>query len=311
MPSAREWTAERTVSARRAAELISHAFPQLRGAPVAALSEGWDNTVHVVSGKWVFRFPRRASALPGFQRELVVLPRVAHLLPRPVPVPELVGMDDDPECPWPFTGSRLLPGTDVAEAALSEDARVPAAAGAGAFLRVLHAPATWAAVREGLVAEVPVDPLQRGWPGARMDRTRESLRRLVDDGVWAADVGVAALLAEAARLGAPSGEPVLVHGDLHVRHLLVDGAGDVAGVIDWGDVCLADPAVDLALGYAAFSGSARTAFLAAYGDVDAERELRARALAIRLSALLADYAAGDSRPVLLAEALAGLRRAVA
>jgi aminoglycoside phosphotransferase (APT) family kinase protein len=40
---------------------------------------------------------------------------------------------------------------------------------------------------------------------------------------------------------------VLCHGDLHVRHLLVDGDGSAAGVIDWGDLCLADAAVDLSI----------------------------------------------------------------
>jgi aminoglycoside phosphotransferase (APT) family kinase protein len=102
---------------------------------------------------------------------------------------------------------------------------------------------------------------------------------------------------------------VLVHGDLHVRHVLVDAGGAPAGVLDWGDVCLADPAVDLSVGYAAFEGPAREAFLRAYGPVDAERELRARALAVRLSALLAENAAAEGRSRLLAEARAGLRRA--
>jgi aminoglycoside phosphotransferase (APT) family kinase protein len=103
---------------------------------------------------------------------------------------------------------------------------------------------------------------------------------------------------------------VLAHGDLHVRHLLVDDTGSATGVIDWGDVCLGDPAVDLSLGYAAFTGPARAAFLSAYGGVGADRELRARALAVRLSALLTAYAAAQGRPRLLAEARAGLRRAV-
>jgi hypothetical protein len=46
-----------------------------------------------------------------------------------------------------------------------------------------------------------------------------------------------------------------------------------------------------------------------YGQIDAERELRARALGVRLSGFLAAYAAAVDRPALLAEALAGLRRA--
>jgi aminoglycoside phosphotransferase (APT) family kinase protein len=80
-------------------------------------------------------------------------------------------------------------------------------------------------------------------------------------------------------------------------------------VIDWGDVCLADPAVDLCLGYAAFAGPARAAFVAAYGPVGAERELRARALAVRLAGLLACYAAAEHLAALLAESLTALGRA--
>lgn len=118
-----------------------------------------------------------------------------------------------------------------------------------------------------------------------------------------------ALLAEGSRLGKPTDEPVVVHGDLHVRHLLVDGTGAAAGVIDWGDVCRADPAVDLAIAFSGFDGAARAAFLTAYGPVSAERELRARVLAVFLSAALAEYAAAEGRDRLLGEALAGLGRA--
>jgi aminoglycoside phosphotransferase (APT) family kinase protein len=75
-----QWLPERPVDAARAAALIGAAFPPLRGLPVAPLGEGWDNTVFVVGDEWVFRFPRRAVALPGFTRELAVLPAVAPAL---------------------------------------------------------------------------------------------------------------------------------------------------------------------------------------------------------------------------------------
>jgi aminoglycoside phosphotransferase (APT) family kinase protein len=41
-----------------------------------------------------------------------------------------------------------------------------------------------------------------------------------------------------------------VHGDLFDEHLLLDDAGCVSGIIDWGDACLADPALDFAGLYA-------------------------------------------------------------
>jgi aminoglycoside phosphotransferase (APT) family kinase protein len=298
-----QWAAERTVDAARAAELIGRVFPALRGLPVEPLSEGWDNTVHLVGGRWVFRFPRRTQALPGFRRELAVLPRLAGRLALRISAPELVGTDDDPEDPWPFSGARLLRGRELAEAALPDAARIAAAAAVGAFLAGLHRIDTEE-------FDLPLDTNQRAWPAARTEHTRAVLRSLAEAGTWTPDAAVAELLAEGERLPAPAGEPVLVHGDLHVRHLLVDGDGRAAGVIDWGDVCLADPAVDLGFAFAAFSGPAREALLGAYGPVDGDRELRARCLAVRLSAMLVDYAAAEGRPALLGESLAGLRRAV-
>ena len=111
-------------------------------------------------------------------------------------------------------------------------------------------------------------------------------------------------------LGPPDGPRVLVHGDLHLRHLLVLPDGRPSGVIDWGDTCLADPAVDLCLAYAAFDGRAREALLAEYGPVDAERELRARSLAVGLCAGLARAAQATGEDVLLAEYLRGIGRAI-
>jgi aminoglycoside phosphotransferase (APT) family kinase protein len=78
-----QWDAEQPVPASLAAELIGRQFPRLRGTPVEPLATGWDNTVYLVGGQWVFRFPRRAIALPGIQREIAVLPLLAPHLPLP------------------------------------------------------------------------------------------------------------------------------------------------------------------------------------------------------------------------------------
>ena len=69
--------------------------------------------------------------------------------------------------------------------------------------------------------------------------------------------------------------------------------------------------VDLSIAYSCFTGAARQALLDAYGhDVPPEQELRARVLAVSITVALADYAERDDRPLLLAESLAALRRAV-
>lgn len=162
----------------------------------------------------------------------------------------------------------------------------------GAFLRVLHSLTPPVAL--------PVDPMTRSDAGRRGKLAQERLCRL--------GVDPPAILRT--ELGASRHPPVLSHGDLHVRHVLVD-RGRCSGIIDWGDVCLADPAVDLSIAYAGFDGSARAALLAQYGAVDEERETRARVLGIFLCSALAETAAAAGDEAALAGALSGIQRACA
>lgn len=305
------WDAEHVVDEASARALLGAQFPQLDLRTIELVGVGWDNTVYAVDEVWVVRFPRRQMAADMFDREVALLPRLAPLLPLAVPVPELIGVPAH-GFPWPFWGGRLVPGVELAEAGLPEDARVGLARQVAGFLRALHQPQVASMLGEGL----PTDPMKRGDPAVRGAKTLETLDRLVAHGVVdrRSPVGRAVdeLLAEAASLGAADGERVLVHGDLHLRHLLVDRGGQASGVIDWGDACLADPSVDLSLGYAVFSGAAREAFFEAYaGDVDEARELRARVLAVNLCCALAEYAHTEEEPRLLAESLAGIARSVA
>jgi aminoglycoside phosphotransferase (APT) family kinase protein len=294
------------VTAEAAAALIGARFPALEGAPVEALATGWDNTVFLVGGEWVFRFPRRRIAVPGVEREIAVLPAIAPRVPLPIPVPRFAAGPSE-VFPWPFWGARMIPGRELAEVRPADGDRTALAEQVGAFLRALHDPALAAEAGNGLAH----DPMARADPALRAARTLPRLDALVRLGVWERDRAVTDLLADARHRDAPGGEPVIVHGDLHVRHLLLDPGGRAAGVIDWGDVCLADPAVDLSIAYAGFAGAARAALLAAYGPVPPEREAAARVLALNLGATLAEWAASTGRAALLAEALAGVGRAVA
>jgi aminoglycoside phosphotransferase (APT) family kinase protein len=300
-----EWEPEHAVSVVEAGELIGAQFPSLRDVVVEPLATGWDNTVFLVGGEWVFRFPRRAVALPGLVREMAVLPRLAPSLPLPIPVPEFLGRPSA-AYPWPFWGGRHVPGRELADARPADHLRVVAARELGEFLRALHEPRLVAEYANGL----PRDPLHRGDPAVRAPLARERLARLALGRVWEPDPAVERLLVDGERLGPSDHAFAVAHGDLHLRHLLVHGDGRAAGVIDWGDLCLADPAVDLSIAYAGFAGPARAALLDAYGAVDAERETRARVLAVFLCSALAEYAAGTDREELLAESLAGIARAV-
>jgi aminoglycoside phosphotransferase (APT) family kinase protein len=290
------WSPELAVDERLVRRLLDQ-FPELDLRTLRKLAEGWDNSVWVVDERYAFRFPHRAVAIPGVKRELAVLPKLAPHLPLPVPVPAFVGAPDD-EYPWPFFGCELLPGVEAGDADLDDDARLEVGLTLARFLRTLHA--------VELDEPLPVDGNGRADMHKRAALAREELGELASLGSWHAPPEVERLLAEAERLPPPE-PPVLVHGDLHFRHLLVDGRA-ASGVIDWGDVCRADPAIDLPLLWSFVPPEGRGAFLDAYGPVNEAQLLRARVLAIQLCAVLARYGRLEGVAGVEREALAGLER---
>ena len=297
-----EWAAEIVADEPLARRLIASQFPEVTLETVELLGQGWDNTVYLVDGRWVFRFPRREIAVPAIERQLRVLPQLAPMLPLPVPDPVFAGWPND-GFPWPFMGAPHLPGAEVAVASLEDSQRAGLARPLGSFLRTLHDPALLAL--DG-VAELPVDP----WGRADMERRGSMLRARIGEleaaGLWRAPPAVAGLIEEAEALPPPKALAV-VHGDLHVRHVLVEG-GEASAVIDWDDLCRADPAIDLVLLWAILPPDARADFLDAYGPVDEAQLLRARILALFLCGTLAVYGRQEARPALERGALAGLER---
>jgi len=287
----RAWDAEILVDEELARRLIGSQFPEVELRSLHHLAEGWDNTVFVANGEVAFRFPRRAIAAPLIEREVELLPLLAPLLPLPIPVPTHVARATD-EFPWPFFGAQLVPGREVAEADVD-----PLKLGAqlGAFLRALH--------DVELEFTLPDDPMGRADMSIRVPKAREELSEL-----GSLSDEVESVLDAALDLPTPEAT-VVAHGDLHLRHALVGRDGGLSGVIDWGDVCRADPSVDMSLYWSLLSDAGREAFLAAYGPVTDEQLLRARVLALNLCAMIATYARHQRAPRLERAARAGLTRA--
>jgi aminoglycoside phosphotransferase (APT) family kinase protein len=298
-----EWSAEIVVDAGLARRLIGAQFPELELGSLRLLGEGWDNTVWLVGERWVFRFPRREVAVPAVERQVALLPRLAPLLPLPIPEPLLAGRPAD-GYPWPFFGARLLPGHGAAEVELDDAARARLARPFAGFLRALHGAEPIEVVG---ASALPVDPMARADMARRVPRTIERLAELAELGLWRAPPGVDRLLDSA--LGLPPTESLAVtHGDLHLRHLLVDGEGVPSGVIDWDDLCLADPSIDLPLVWSLLPPEGRRDFLTEYGAVSDEQLHRARILALFLCATLAIYARREGMSSLERAGIAGLLR---
>lgn len=294
------WTPEIEVDADSVRRLLRQ-FPEVAGARVRRLSQGWDRSVWGVGDAWVFGFPRRAVVLPGLAREVEFLPKIAPLLPLAVPVPVFLGQPDE-GFPWPFWGAAYLPGTESCESA---GARTKTIEPLAEFLRALHDPALAAATG---TAALPVDPNARADMSRRGPLARTQLEAIAD--LWAAPK--AARILDAAE-ALPPGDPkpvTLAHGDLHFRHVLLGPDRKPSGILDWVDVCRADPGIDLQLVWSFFDPPERARFLAAYGPVPPERLLRARVVALSVNAALAAYGHEENLPRIERAALAALARTV-
>lgn len=304
MKSLPVWHPEIVVDEPTARELIHQQFPHVDSSSVEDLGFGYDNTAFLVGETFVFRFPRRAIAVALMEREMAVLPTIAPLLPVPIPVPILAGIPAG-SYPWPFAGYRLLVGTTASSLALSESECERIAAPLGAFLQHLHS----VDVRDAVGDALPGDLIGRLDHSRRLPLATERMAELESAGLLN---DVEPFLGYMAKH--PPGlcdDPRVVHGDMYARHLLLDGERNLCGVIDWGDMHLGDPALDLAIVLTMLPQRAQPAFLAAYGKVSASTWERARYRAIYHSVMVAHYGYGSGDAEMLRtgiDALANLSR---
>ncbi len=279
-----------------AQKLIGEQFPELRSRRVAAFGEGWDNWVYRVDD-WIFRFPRRRVAVSLTEREMAILPRLSSRLPRPIPHPIYFGTPS-PEYPWPFFGYRSVPGTPVAEMAWDPERRSASAPALAEFLQALQrVPAAeamaWGA-GEPTLGRLNLGPLK--------ERFEMWLSAAVDRGLAGMDAPWVAEFRESETPPASLGAPVLVHGDLNFKNVLLDSCGQLAGVVDWGDVHLGHPAEDwmFAAGYLPRVGQALFRTLA--GAADDGLWQAARAVSIYVNVIVLVSASDMGRPADVAEA---------
>ncbi len=324
LPSgAKPWAAEVEVDSELAQKLVGEVAPGLVHVTPERLGSGWDNTAWLfkeAQEEWVFRFPRRAIAVDLLARELDVLPLLAPRLPLPITAAQWRGVMPNG---WPFGGYRLIRGEVAATAGLEDNEKLALAPVWGAFLRALHsidptglgAELTSSARPEPMggapkaLGGLPIDPLGKVDVARRWDVT---LANLVSTGTSTEAVLRTLDRARAIWNLASERPQVLVHGDLDGRHLIIardEGRVHATGVIDWGDVMVGDPAIDLGLAYSFLDGAAREAFFDAYGEIDAGTEGLARFRAIASQVWILSWATDIGHAAHAAEARRALVRA--
>lgn len=249
--------------------LVRAQCPQLADQSITLIATGWDNLTFRIGEKHAGRFPRRVASVALTEHEHEWLPELAAGLPIPVPLPVHRG-EPSPLFPWPWTVVEWFEGETIGLEGLDASQAERLAR----FLRQLHQPAP---------PNAPTNPY-RGTPlAARAETVEKRLTKLGLERmrpIW--DKALLAPLSEERRW---------MHGDLHPNNVLAHN-GELAAIIDWGDLNAGDEATDLACAWMLFEGPPRTRFLEAYAP-DEALLTRATGWAVNFASGLTEW--GDPR----------------
>lgn len=266
--------------------LVATQFPQWAGLAVSARSIGGvDNRTFRLGDSLSVRLPSGDGYRLQVAKEQQWLPRLAPLLPLPVPVPVARGV---PGAGYPYEWSvnRWIEGEPATAAVVPDLTRF--ALDLAGFLVALR----------GVDATGGPGPGEHNWHrGGPLtvyaDETLAAIATLRKriDGVAARRVWDDAVAATW------HGEPVWFHGDVASGNLLVRD-GRLAAVIDFGTSGVGDPACDVVVAWTLLHGPARSAFRRALG-VDAGTWSRGRGWALWKALItLADDTTGLSASVI-------------
>ncbi|MFE1292340.1 aminoglycoside phosphotransferase family protein [Streptomyces sp. NPDC058751] len=232
--------------------LLAEQFPRWARLPLSRVrSAGTVNALFRLGDDMAVRLPRIADGSGDAVKEHAWLPRLAPVLP--FPVPEVLGLGrPTADYPWHWSVLRWLDGEPPVPGALTDARRL--AADLGEFVAALRS------------VGLPDGPgAYRGTPLAAVDaETREAiglLRGTVDTG--------AATAAWEEALTAPvwTGAPRWLHSDLMPMNLLVRG-GRLAAVLDFGTLGTGDPSCDFIPAWNLLPATARPVFREAAGADD-------------------------------------------
>ncbi len=228
--------------------LLATQFPQWADRSIARVeSAGTDNALYRLGDDMVVRLPRIHWAVDQVDKEHQWLPRLAPFLPLAIPVPLAMGEPGE-GYPWRWSVYQWLEGKNATIDCITNPCQ--AAISLAKFITALQ---RIDATDGPLAADFNV----RGCPLAMRDLdTRKAIAAL--QGMIDTD---AVTKAWETALQAPEWDrkPVWFHGDMLPGNLLFE-RGRLNAVIDFGGLCVGDPACDLMIAWGLFSGESRDVF---------------------------------------------------
>lgn len=237
------------VTVHQVRQLVEANAPHYADLSITYLDSGFDNDCFALGTDYAIRIPRHRDGADLLRIEARWVPIVAAGLTLAVSTPVFVANPGN-GCEWPWLIHRRVAGSPAWNAAVLDTPE--AATCLGRFCARIRRPAP----HDAPFNPYRSIPLHERGDGVTHNAerlthdsrlTNEELRRLT--GIFEAGIE--------ADGGPRSG--YWSHGDLHPGNVMtLDGA--VSGVIDFGDMAAADPALDLAIAWYSFSAPNRDVF---------------------------------------------------
>lgn len=249
------------------ARLVAEQFPKWSALEIEPVkSGGWDNRTFRLGPAMLVRLPSAARYAAQVETEQRWLPKLAPHLPLPIPTPLAMGSPGS-GYPWRWSVYRWLDGDALTRDGIADPCGF--ARDLAQFLNRLHQIDTSGGPDAG-----EWNFFRGGSPRVYDEETRRAMEILEGriDAVAVETVWNEALAS------IWQGPPVWVHGDVAPGNLLVM-EGKLCAVIDFGCLCVGDPACDLVIAWTFLSGEARDVFRSSV-HVDRSAWVRARGWAV-------------------------------
>jgi len=214
---------------------LQQEFPRLHLDSVTMIPTGWDHIVLELNEQIIFRFPRYLSTAKGLQREVRLLSYLQNRLTVSIPDYKYVGKHHI------LAGYRRISGAPLTHGGYRLNWTRELSRGLARFLKQLHTTRITPKVSRTIPTEGPREREKILHNHHR--RIKALTYKYLDNKTRKLSETLLRNTAETFRT--ENYKPVLIHGDLTDRNMLVDPTtGRLKGILDWNDARITDPAID-------------------------------------------------------------------
>jgi aminoglycoside phosphotransferase (APT) family kinase protein len=238
-----------SVETAQVRQLIKDQLPQWADLTIEPVADGgWDNWTFHLGDEMVVRLPSATEYAKAVEKEHKWLPVLAPQLPMPIPTPVAKGVPS-PAYPHPWSVYRWIEGHPASAERIADHRAF--GIDLAAFLSALQAIDP---------ADGPQPGIHNWFRGGALHTYDSNTRRALEDLEGHIDVDAVQEVWTESLGTSWDGVDRWFHGDVAQGNLLLNDAGQLVAVIDFGTCGVGDSACDLAVAWTLLSAEGRYAF---------------------------------------------------